>query len=68
MKKVAKGLVSAFKEAGTSWNKIAGIPEPRIKLYDKLTDQHFDILRNTYGTERTAAYIKAMEAKKMGVK
>jgi bisphosphoglycerate-dependent phosphoglycerate mutase len=62
------GLKSAFREAGTKWRKVAGsVADPHLRMYNKLQTQDFDEIRSSYGLERTAAYIRSMEMKKMGV-
>jgi len=39
-----------------------------LKLYSSLQEQDFDDMRKRYGFDKTAEYIKVMEAKRMGVK
>lgn len=63
------GLKSAFREAGSSWRKVAGsVGDPHLRMYNRLENRDFDTMRSSYGLERTATYIRAMEAKRMGVK
>jgi hypothetical protein len=39
-----------------------------LALYNTLTEDDFNDMRRKYGFEKTAEYIKVMEARNMGVK
>jgi hypothetical protein len=59
-------ITGAVKEGARGLKRTLGLEtDPEMRIYSKLDDQKLDTLREEFGTDQVADYVKEMEARKM---
>lgn len=62
-------MVEGFRDAFSEVRDVAGhASDPAVAKYEKLDKAGFDKLREQYGLDALATYIRRMEARSKGVK